>query len=166
MKLTSALLLLAVPAIAVAGSASTRIKIDTVSNEYWPTNVTMREPVYLKNFHFEVNPETVRARIVVEYTYPDELVNEREDDGGGPPPTIVQLPGLKYEPQTHAITFQADGKKTTCANVEEHKGLFGKHLQIKNTGSCFVTSEGAKHAEDDGWAIRHYKAIDTYFEVR
>lgn len=54
----------------------TRIKIDTVPNEYAPVNATVREPVSTRDFHFEVNEETVRARVVVDYTYPDELVYE------------------------------------------------------------------------------------------
>lgn len=61
---------------------------------------------------------------------------------------------------------EGEGKATVCANVAEHKGFFGRHFSIKNTGSCVVTSEDLKHAEDDGWSIRRYRAIDTYFEVR
>jgi hypothetical protein len=168
MKLASIALLCAIPAI-TEGAASftpTRIKIDTVPNEYTPTNATVREPVSMGSFHFEVNPETVRARVVVDYTYPDELVYERNDDKGGPQPTIAQIPGLKYDPQAHTIVYEGDGQSTVCANVDERKGIFGKHLKIKNTGSCFVVSEDVKHAEDDGWAMRRFKALDTYFEVR
>jgi hypothetical protein len=166
MKLAQIVLLCAVPAIAAGTSAYTRIKIDTVPNEYTPTNASVREPVLMSSFHFEVNPETVRARVVVEYTYPDELVYEQDDDGKGPQPTFAQLPGLKYDPQAHTIVYEASGKITVCANVEEHKGIFGKHLKIKNIGSCVVTAEDVAHAEDDGWSIPRFRAIDTYFEVR
>lgn len=62
--------------------------------------------------------------------------------------------------------YEGEGKATVCANVTEHKGFFGRHFSIKNTGSCVVTSEDLKRAEDDGWSIRRYRAIDTYFEVR
>jgi len=166
MKLGSFILLCAVPLTAAAATSSTRIKIDTVPNEYTPANVTVREPVSMKGFHFEVNPETVRARVVVDYTYPDEQVYGQDDDAKGPQPTLAQVPGLKYDPQAHTIVYQGEGKSTVCANVEESKGIFGKHLRIKNTGSCVVTSEDAKHAEDDGWSIHRFQAIDTYFEVR
>ena len=166
MKLAPIILLCAVPLTARGATSFTRIKIDTVSNEYTPANVTVREPVSMKGFHFEVNPETVRARVVVDYTYPDEQVYGQDDDAKGPQPTLAQVPGLKYDPQAHTIVYEGDGKSTVCANVEERKGLFGKHLKIKNTGSCVVTSEDAKHAEDDGWSIHRFQAIDTYFEVR
>ena len=160
-----AVLFLAAEALA-AGTPITRIKIDTVPDEYTPTNVTMTEPVSMHDFHFEVNPETRRARVVVEYTYPDELVNEREDDGGGPKPTIAQLPGLKYDVTNQEVVYVANGTTAVCAKVENHKGFFGRHLRVKSTGTCTVTAEDAKHAEDDGWAIQRFKAIDTYFEVR
>lgn len=165
MRLAWIVALCAVPAIAADSSAHTRIKIDTVPNEYTPTNAPVREPVSMSSFHFEVNQETVRARVVVEYTYPDELVYEQDDDGGGPRPTIAQIPGLKYDLLAHTIVYEGDGKTTVCANVEERKGVLGKHLKIKNTGSCLVTAEDVKHAEDDGWSIHRFKAIDTYFEV-
>lgn len=145
--------------------AVTRIKIDTVPNEYTPMNATVREPVSMQGFHFEVNEETARARVVVDYTYPDELVYEQDDAGRGPQPTISQIPGLKYDPQAHTVVYEGKGKTTVCAIVTEHKGIFGRRLSIRNTGSCLVTSVDQEHREDDGWRIRRYRAIDTYFEV-
>ncbi|HMI49888.1 MAG TPA: hypothetical protein VK525_00150 [Candidatus Saccharimonadales bacterium] len=166
MKVAPILLLCAVPLITAGATSYTRIKIDTVPNEYTPANATFHEPVSMSGFHFEVNPETVRARVVVDYTYPDEQVYSQDDDAKGPQPTLAQIPGLNYDPQAHTIVYAGEGKTTVCANVVAGKGLFGKHLKIKNTGSCVVTSEDAKHAEDDGWDIHRFKAIDTYFEVR
>ena len=101
-----------------------------------------------------MNPETVRARVVIEYTYPDQVVYGKDDDGRGPQPTMVQIPGLRFIPQDHAVVYEADGKQTVCADVQEHKGLMGTRLRIKNTGLCTVTAERTKHAEDDGWEIR------------
>jgi hypothetical protein len=151
----------------VAGDpAVTKIKIDTVPDEYWPVNVHMREPVSMRDFHFEVNEDTVRARVVVDYTYPDELIYGPDDDGRGPQPTIAQIPGLNYEPLTHTSAYEGGGQTTVCANVAHRKGIFGRHLRIRNTGSCVVIIEDVEHREDDGWAIRKYRAIDTYFEVR
>jgi len=149
-----------------ADTARVRIKIEPVPDQYSPTNVTVTEPVSLHDYHFEVNPETQRARVVVEYTYPDELMYEREDDGGGPKPTIAQLPGLKYDVADQEVIYVANGATSVCAKVEDHKGFFGRHLRVKSTGACTVTAEDAKHAQDDGWAIQRFKAIDTYFEVR
>ncbi len=143
----------------------TRIRIDKVPNEYWPVNVTIREPVSMRDFYFEINEETVRARVVVEYTYPDELVYGPDDDGRGPRPTVTQIPGLNYDPLAHTVVYEGEGRRTVCANVVEHKGIFGRRLSIRNTGSCVVITEDVEHREDDGWSIRRYRAIDAYFEV-
>jgi len=67
--------------------------------------------------------------------------------------------------KAHAVVYEADGRQTVCANVQEHKGLFGSHAHIKITGLCIVTAQRAKHAADDGWQIQRFTAIDTYFEV-
>ncbi|HWF91888.1 MAG TPA: hypothetical protein VN684_06370 [Terriglobales bacterium] len=145
---------------------SIRIRIDTVPDHYSPTDATINEPVSMQDFHFEVNPETRRARIVVDYSYPDEFMYERNDDNRGPKPTIAQIPGLKYDVVDQQVVYWANGKISVCANVEDHKGIFGRHLRVKSTGVCTVKVEDVKHAKDDGWAIRRFKAIDTYFEVR
>ncbi len=164
--LASVALMMLVPGTLAASAPITRIKIATVPDEYMPTNVTMREPVSLQEFHFEVNTETKRARVFVGYTYPDEVINDRDDDNGGPAPTVEQIPGLDYDAAAHEVVYQANGRRTVCADVQEHKGFFGEHLKIKNTGACTVTAQDVKHAEDDGWAIQRFRAIDTYFEVR
>ena len=164
-KMLCAFVLAATPALASAGPP-TRIKLATVPDRYTPTNATVNEPVSMQGFHFEVNPETVRARVVVEYTYPDELVYEKNDDNRGPQPTVVQLPGLKYIPEERAIVYESDGHQTVCAHVRKRTGVFQHALQIQNTGACTVTSEDSKHADDDGWQIRRFSAIDTYLEVR
>jgi hypothetical protein len=145
---------------------SIRIRIDTVPDHYSPTNVTINEPVSMQGFHFEVNPETRRARVVVDYTYPDELMYERNDDNGGPRRTIAQIPGLKYDIANQEVVYRANGKTSVCANVEDHKGIFGRRLRVKSTGVCTVEAKDVKHAKDDGWAIHRFEAIDTYFEVR
>ena len=119
----------------------------------------------MEDFRFEVNQETARARVVVNYTYADQNIYGRDDDNGGPEPTIVQIPGLKYLPQAHAVVYEAGEKQTVCADVQQKKGLLGIRLHVKSTGLCFVIAERAKHADDDGWQIRRFTAIDTYFEV-
>ena len=164
---TIALVVLALmaPAWAASRKAPARIKIGTVPDEYMPTNAMVREPVSMRDFHFEVNQETRRARVVVDYTYPDELVYEKNDDHGGPQPTKAQLLGLKYNSSAHTILYEGHGRQTVCAHVEERTGIFGHHLVITNTGACQVTWQDAKHAEDDGWRIHRFRAIDVYFEV-
>jgi hypothetical protein len=152
---------------AVPVSANSRIKIDTVPSEYAPINSpTNREPVSLSSYHFEVEPETGRARVVVEYTYPDQMTFGPDDDAGGPASTIVQLPGLRYDAGAHAIVYDSKGTKSLCAIVADRSGLFGHHLKVKNTGSCTVSVVAASHTEDTGWNLRRFRALDTYLEFR
>ncbi len=152
---------------AVPVSANSRIKIDTVPSEYAPINSpTNREPVSLSSYHFEVEPETGRARVVVEYTYPDQLTFTPDDDAGGPASTIVQLPGLRYDARAHAVVYDSDGTKSVCATVGDRSGLFGHHLKVKNTGACTVSVVAASHTEDTGWNVRRFRALDTYLEIR
>jgi hypothetical protein len=153
-------------ALAVPASANSRIKIDTISPEYAPINSpTNREPVSMSSFHFEVDQETGRARLVAIYTYPDQMTYGPDDDAGGPRPTIVQLPGLAYDAAAHAVVYDSSGTKYVCATVTERTGLFGHHLKVKNTGACTVTTVAANHAEDTGWDINRFRAIDVYFEA-
>jgi len=153
-------------AVAVPVSANPGVKIDTVPSEYAPiSSPTNREPVSMSSFHFEVNQETSRARVVVEYTYSDQMTYGPDDDAGGPRPTITHLPGLIYDAGAHAVLYDSNGTKTVCATVNEQSGLFGHHLKVKNTGSCTVATVVADHVEDTGWDIHRFRAIDTYFEV-
>ena len=161
-----AVLWIVLSALASASTAPTRIKLDTVPDQYMPTTIASWQPVSMQDFHFQVNPETLRARIVVDYTYPNEPIFGKNDSKGGPQPTIVQIPGLSYDAAEHLVVFESQGKRTVCAGVEERKGIFGRHLKIHNTDACTVKAEDAKHVEDDGWRIRRFLAIDTYFEVR
>ena len=147
--------------------ASTRIKLDTVPYEYTPENSpTNIEPVSMSSYHFEVNEETNRARIVVDYTYPDQLIYGPDDDTRGPYPTIVQIPGLTYDSTAHAVIYELNGTRDVCATVKVHDGLFGRHTNVKNTGACTVSAVVADHVVDDGWRLHHIRAIDTYLEVR
>ena len=66
-------------------SGNSQIKIDTIPSEYAPINCpTNWEPVSLSSYHFEVEPETGRARVVVEYTCPDQMTFGPDDDAGVP----------------------------------------------------------------------------------
>jgi hypothetical protein len=147
-------------------SANSQIKIDTIPSEYAPINSpTNREPVSMSSYHFEVNQETGRARVVVEYTYPDQMTYGPEDDAGGPPSTVVQLPGLRYDSGAHAVVFDSNGVRSVCAIVNERSTLFGHQLKVKNTGTCTVATVVAAHTKDTGWDIHRLRAIDIYFEV-
>lgn len=153
-------------ALAVPVFGNSRIRIDTVPSEYAPPNSpTNSEPVSMSGYHFEVNEETGRARVVVLYTYPDQMTYGPDDDAGGPRPTVVQLPGLAYDKAAHSVVFDSNGTKAICATVNEAANIFGHHLRVKNTGACTVTSVVADHSEDTGWDIHRFRALDTYFEV-
>lgn len=151
---------------AVSVSANSRIKIGTVPSEYAPINSpTNREPVSLSSYRFEVEPQTGRARVVVEYTYPDQMTFGPDDDSGGPASTIVQLPALRYDAGAHAVVYDSNGTKSVCATVDERSGPFGHHLKVKNTGACTVSVVAADHTEDTGWNLRRFSALDTYLEI-
>src|SRR3974390_2434694 len=138
MKTLAVVLILTALGMAAGAAAQTRIKIATFPDEYTPTSTISREPVSMEDFRFEVNQETARARVVVNYTYADQNIYGRDDDNGGPEPTIVQIPGLKYLPQADAVVYEAGEKQTVCADVQQKKGLLGIRLHVKSTGLCFV----------------------------
>jgi len=122
-------------ALAIPSLARSRIKLASVPSEYTPTAGNgVSEPVLMANFSFEVNQETSRARIVVDYM--------------------------------KAVVYEASGKKTVCANLHSGRFLFWQRTIIEPTGACIVSARIADHAEDDGWSIRKFRAIDTFFEVR
>ena len=157
-------------ALAVPVFGNSRIKIDTVPSEYAPPNSpTNREPVSMSSYYFEVNDETGRARLVVEYTYPDQMTYGPDDDSGGPRPTVVQLPGLAYDKAARSVVYDSNGTKAVCATVNGTENIFGHRLKVKNTGACTVTvtvtTLVANRSEDSGWDIHRFRALDTYFEV-
>ena len=155
-----------IPALPTDSFASANIRIDSVSPEYTPTaGPGLPEPVSIASYYFEVNKETGRARVVVEYTYPDQPVFGLEG-GVGPPPTLTQLPGLIYDLPANAVVYLGEGRRTVCATVQQRKVLLQKKFIVKSTGACLVISHAVEHAEDDGWRIRRFRAIDVFLEVR
>ncbi|HSS99348.1 MAG TPA: TolC family protein [Terriglobales bacterium] len=139
----------------------TRIKIDSVPDQYMPSNMSMFQPVSVQTFRFEVDPPTHRVRIVVYYTYPNENMLGKDDSQGGPQHTTAVVPGLEYDAESHTVVYQTNGTRTVCAQAEEH----GKHIKVKNTRTCTVTAEEVNHTQDDGWKIHRGNMLDTYFEV-
>ena len=162
-------ILLAVAMIVVIAApawAESQVKIASVAPEYRPTaGLEVPEPVSMQSYSFEVEPETGRARVVIDYTYPDQPAFGM-DGGAGPEPTMAQLPGLKYDAAAKAVVYDAGGKRTVCAMVRDRKLLFRKGRAVAPTGACAVTSRLDEHVEDTGWSIRRFTAVDTFFEVR
>jgi hypothetical protein len=148
---------------AIPAWADTKIKIDTVPDTYTPENYNRSERVRISSFHFEVNPQRTRARVVVLYTYRDQISYGTGDAKGGPPATAVEIPGLTYDPAAHAIVYDANGAKAVCATVLEKNS---HHLAIKNTGACTVTAVVADHVDDKSWDNNRHTALDTYFNVQ
>jgi hypothetical protein len=130
-------------------------------------SITNREPVSVSSYHFEVEPETRRARVVVEYTYPDQLIYGGEDPLRGPQPSFAQVPGLTYDPTAHAVVFQADDRRAICAQVTERRGRFGgERRKVTSPGECTVTAARMVHTVDTGWNRIRLRALDTYLEIR
>jgi hypothetical protein len=155
-----------VTALVMPVSASTRVKIASVAPEYTPTaGPAMPEPVSMQGFSFEVEKETGRARVVVEYTYPDQQAFGLEG-GIGPEPARVQIPGLRYDGDEKAVVYGDKTKTVICATVRSRKFLFWKSLGVVPSGACTVTSQLASHEEDNGWSVNRYRSLDTYFQVR
>jgi len=151
-------------AIAAPVPVDARIKIATVPAEYRPhTGAERILPVSMGDFYFEVNKETGRARVVVEYTIPHQ-VDYRSQGDLGIPPTLAQLPGLTYDPAASSVVYDEGGKRTVCALVQKTKGR--QTLRAKSTGSCVVTASVGEHTQDDGFSLHHSRALDVYFEVR
>lgn len=146
--------------------AGSPVKIASVAPEYRPTaGPEMPEPVTMQRFSFEVEPATGRARIVVDYTYPDQAAFGM-DGGAGPEPTMAQIPGLRYDAAAKAVVYETGGKRTVCAMVQDRKFLSRKSLAVTPTGSCGVTSRLVEHMADNGWSISQLPTVDTFFEVR
>jgi len=165
--LAIAISIFALLAVATRARANTAVKIDSIPYEYMLVNsITNREPVSVSSYHFEVEPETGRARVVVEYTYPDQMIYGGDDPLRGPQPSFAQIPGLKFDPAAHAVIFDGFGTKVVCANVTEHRGLFGQHRKVTNTGECSVTAMPSIHTVDTGWNLVRVRALDTFLEVR
>lgn len=149
-----------------ATGAETGVRIASVAPEYRPTaGPEIPEPVSMQAYSFEVQPATGRARVVIDYTYPDQAVFG-SDGGAGPEPTMAQIPGLKYDAAAKAVVYDADGKRTVCATVHNRTFLFWKGLDVVPTGACAVTSRLIEHEADNGWSISRSPTVDTFLEVR
>ena len=151
--------------IAIPASADSKIKIDTVPADYTPTYSITNQPVHLNKYHFEVNEETGRARVVVTYTYAENMIAGKGDPGG-PPTTRAEIPGLVYDAQNHSVVYRADGKQTVCATVQESHGLWGRRSKVTNTNACTVSTEPTNVTSDDGWELHHRQMLNTYLDIR
>jgi hypothetical protein len=146
--------------------AESQVKIASVAPEYRPTaGPEMPEPVTMQRFSFEVEPATGRARVVIDYTYPDQAAFGM-DGGAGPEPSMAQFPGLRYDATAKAVVYEAGGKRTVCATVRDRESFFRKSMAVTPTGACAVTSRLVEHMADNGWSISHFPTVDTFFEVR
>jgi hypothetical protein len=149
-----------------ATGPETGVRIASVAPEYRPTaGPELPEPVSMQRYSFEVEPATGRARVVIDYTYPDQVAFGL-DGGAGPEPTMAQIPGLKYDADAKAVVYDASGKRTVCATVHYRTFLFRKSLDVMPTGACAVTSRLVAHVIDNGWSMSRIPAVDSFFEVR
>jgi hypothetical protein len=133
-------------------------------NIYRPQAANFPNQFRWRAFSFQINQRTGRARIVVEYTYPDQPIFGI-DGGAGPKPTYIQLPGLTYDQDAKTVVYDEGAARTVCANVRKGRFLLWQRTVIEPTGACVVSARTVDHAEDDGWNIRRFCAIDTFFNV-
>ncbi len=145
---------------------ATKIAIDRIPLLYTPTEGrATAEVLSMGEYHFEINKENTRARVVVNYTYPDEMLFPRTGSSHMPV-SAVQIPGLRYDRSAHQIIYEEAGKSTVCATVEEKRQHFGgQGFKISNTGACTVEAVTATHPKDDGWTSHRTQTLDTYFVV-
>jgi hypothetical protein len=53
-----------------------------------------------------------------------------------------QVPGLKYDPESHQVVYEAEGKsRVVCAREVDHGFLFFHSKSIEATGNCKLNSE-------------------------
>src|SRR5262249_27624788 len=151
-------------AAAIPSLGRSQIKLASVPSEYIPIAASeLPEPVSMPSFSFEVNEKTGRARIFVEYTYPDQPTFGI-DGGAGPKPTYVQLPGLTYDQNTQTVVYESGNARIICANIRKGRLLFWQRTIMEPTGACVVSARVVDHAEDEGWTIRRFRALDTFFD--
>ncbi len=140
--------------MAIAAPAMNGIRIDSAASKY-----------AIQDFSFEVNPETGRAGIRLEYKYPPALVGLDDTGDQGPAPRITTLPGLTYDSAAHAVVYTDGVNRTVCATAAHHRMVLLNRAYMKPTGACVVSSHLTNHAQDNGWSIDRYRTLDTYFEV-
>jgi hypothetical protein len=133
-----------------SAAAATRLKLDSVPPVYLPTaGPELPEPVSMQHYTFEVNQQTRRARVVVDYTYPDQLAFGA-DGGAGPAPGEIQVPGLTYDPEAHTVVYNSAGTQTVCATVRNRKFLFWKSTSV-NADGLLHRDVGGKRFHEGHW---------------
>ena len=152
-------------ALVMPSRAETEITIASVAPQYTPiAGSEMPEPVSMQRYAFQVERQTGRASVLVDYTYPNQP-NFGLEGGPGPQPTRAQLPGLKYLADSNTVVYDAGGKKTVCATVRDRKRLFRNSLTVTPTGACTVTSRLDNRLVNNGWGIQRVSQLDTIFKV-
>jgi hypothetical protein len=148
---------LLVPALVVpmAWASETGTPLAVVRAAFVPVSGTgLPARVSLSSFYFEVNQQTGRARVVIDYAYDGQ--QSSEDGARGPAPSYVQDKNLIYDAKAHTIVYWHDGNATICATV------FGKRrMKAKTTGRCFVRAIYAEHVHDNGWALVKSQTLEA-----
>ena len=153
-----ALLALALP---MPASANFSVPTDAVPSEYTPIDsLRVAESLSISSFNFEANPETRRARVVVEHTYPDSLIYITRNRSRGPHSNVAQHRDLWYSPADNEIVNSSNGSKTAGVKAADRTGLCGHHEKIIYTGARSVTARVENPADCDGWDIRRFCTLD------
>jgi hypothetical protein len=137
-----------------AEPATNAIRIDRVADKF-----------ALQDFSFEVDQRTGQAGIRLEYTYPPANVGS-DDMHPAPDPKIVTVPGLTYDPATHAVVYNDGVERTICATAAHHRMVLFNGAYMKPTGACRVSSRLAIHERNGAWNGDRSQTLDLYFDVQ
>ena len=144
--------------IAAPVFGDTKVKIATVPNQFTPfAGPGLPEPVSLGRFYFEVEKETQRARVVVEYNYRNEAMYGSYD-GHRPEPTHAQLPGLVYDASNKTVVYRQGTEHAVCGVVRDNGS-------VETTGDCVISAANTAQVKDDGWKLNRFHALEVFFET-
>jgi len=152
--------------MSVHASDVVKIKIGSVPLDFAPwSGSLLTEPLSVQSFRFEVNSQTERARVVVEYAY-DRQQTYVDQDGLYPAPSAILIPGLLYDSASKAVVYNAGNQRITCGIFQMRKGMFGARGHVESTGTCEITSAAVNRTWDDGWTIHQIRSLDLFLEIR
>ncbi|MEP7352833.1 MAG: hypothetical protein ABI824_06345 [Acidobacteriota bacterium] len=152
-------------ALAIPSLGGTKLQLASVAPELLTTGGPQRaEPSTRHIFEFEIDKETGRARVVIDYVYPGAPLFG-SDESAGAAPILAQIPGLRYDASSKSVVYETSGTRTVCAKVQDRRFLFWKTEAIVPTGACTVSAQLVSRTEDTGWKLRTLRTIDTFFVV-
>jgi hypothetical protein len=151
--------------VSIQASDVVKLKIGSIPLDFAPWNGSLlTEPLSVQSFRFEVNNQSRRARVVVEYAY-DRQQTYVDQEGRYPDPSAILIPGLIFDPLNNAVVYNAGNRRITCGIFRTRKGIFGARSHVESTGACEITSAAVNRTWDDGWTIHRMRDLDLFLEI-